>query len=88
LEYQRLRRQQGWKRSDMAGDLAWQNFRSALVLEFNARFGTEPRDLLAWQTLCVIVGIEEASKISDCEECEKASVALSLGFDHLAGATY
>jgi len=88
LEFQRLRREQGWKRGDVAGDSAWQNFRSALVLEFNARFGTESRDLLAWQTICVIVGIEEASKMTECEECEKASVVSSLGFDHLAGTAY
>jgi hypothetical protein len=77
LEFQRLRREQGWKRGDVAGDLAWQNFRSALVLEFNARFGTDPRDLLAWQTLCVIAGIEEASTTTDCGGCEKASVRSS-----------
>jgi hypothetical protein len=70
LEFQRLRKEQGWKRGDAVGEAAWQDFRSALVLEFN---GTEPKDLLAWQTLCVIVGIEEVDKIADYEVCEKAS---------------
>lgn len=71
MEFQRLRKKQGWKRGDEAGDVAWQNFRSALVLEFNARFGTQASDLLAWQTLCAIVGIKEASKMSRWEACEK-----------------
>jgi len=57
-EFQRLRRSQGWKRGDDAGDAAWQAFRLALVKEFNARFGTNASDLLAWQTLCAIIGIE------------------------------
>ncbi|KAF2181268.1 hypothetical protein K469DRAFT_261537 [Zopfia rhizophila CBS 207.26] len=71
LEFQRLRKEQGWKRGDAVGEAAWQDFRSALVLEFNARFGTEAKDLLAWQTLCAVVGIEEVDKIADCEACEK-----------------
>ncbi|KAF5850170.1 hypothetical protein GGP41_002411 [Bipolaris sorokiniana] len=62
LEFQRLRREQRWKRGDAVGEAAWQDFRSALVLEFNARFGTESKDLLAWQTLCAIVGIEKLLK--------------------------
>ncbi len=73
LEYQRLRRQFGWRRGDEGGELAWQNFRAALVLEFNARLGTDASDLLAWQTLCATVGIEEARSAKDCNECEKVS---------------
>ncbi|KAF1992676.1 hypothetical protein P154DRAFT_625930 [Amniculicola lignicola CBS 123094] len=71
LEFRRLSKEQGWKRGDAVGEAAWQDFRSALVLEFNARFGTELKDLLTWQTLCAIVGIEEVNKIADCEACEK-----------------
>jgi len=47
LEFQRLRTERGWKRGDEAGEVAWQNFRLALVKEFNARFGTQASDLLA-----------------------------------------
>lgn len=72
-EYQRLRQEQGWKHGDAVGEVAWQDFRSALVLEFNARFGTSSNDLLVWQTLCGIVGINEVNNIADCEACEKAS---------------
>jgi hypothetical protein len=73
LEFQRLRRTQGWKHGDERGEVAWQDFRSSLVLQFNAEFGTKATDLLAWQTLCAIAVIKEASEIIDWEACEKAS---------------
>jgi hypothetical protein len=73
IQFQLLRKKQGWKRGDAVGEVAWQDFRSALVLEFNARFGTQANDLLAWQTLCRIVGIEEADVMDNWEACEKAS---------------
>src|SRR5882757_1446761 len=62
LEFQRLCGLQGWKWGDAAQEAARQAFCLALVKEFNARFGTDARDLLAWQTLCAIVGIEQANK--------------------------
>ncbi|KAF4631805.1 hypothetical protein G7Y89_g6318 [Cudoniella acicularis] len=70
-EFQRLRISQGWKRGDVAGEAAWEAFRLALVKEFNVGFGTDASDLLAWQTLCAIVGIERVRQIASCEECEK-----------------
>ena len=72
-EFRRLRISQGWKRGDVAGDAAWQAFRLALVKEFNAGFGTVANDLLAWQTLCTIVGIERVRQFANWEECEKVS---------------
>ena len=83
LEFQSLRKKQGWKRGDVIGEAAWEDFRSALVLEFNARFGTDPHDLLAWQTLCAIVGIENVDKIADCESCEKVSAWTNPIFEQL-----
>ncbi|KAF8860661.1 hypothetical protein BDZ45DRAFT_648456 [Acephala macrosclerotiorum] len=69
-EFRRLRISQGWKRGDVAGEAAWQAYRLALVKEFNAGFGTDASDLLAWQTLCAIVGIERVRQIASWEECE------------------
>ena len=66
-EFQRLRRQYSWKRGDSEGDSAWSGFRLALVKEFKRLIGTDEKDLLAWQTLCTFVGIEERFKT--CEEC-------------------
>lgn len=73
LEYCRLRRKYKWQRGDAAGEIAWQDFRTALVLEFNARFGTDIEDLLAWQTLCVIVGVEGVDDVEDWGRCEEVS---------------
>ncbi|KAI5926605.1 hypothetical protein F4810DRAFT_707693 [Camillea tinctor] len=71
-EFQRLRRSQGWTRGDLEGEDAWHAFRRALVKEFNVGFGTYATDLLAWQTLCAIVGIEGVYKMDSCEVCENA----------------
>ena len=79
-EFQRLRKEQGWKRGDAVGEVAWQDFRLALVSEFNARFGTGADDLLAWQTLCSIVGIKEVDNMVDCGECEKVSAQTYKSF--------
>ncbi|MCJ1409438.1 hypothetical protein MMC19_003519 [Ptychographa xylographoides] len=73
VEFRRLCKNQGWKRGDEAQDIAWREFRMARILEFNAQFGTLPKDLLVWQTLCTVVGIEEANQATDWETCEKAS---------------
>ena len=66
-EYRRLSKLNGWKRGDAEGEKAWSGFRLALVKEFNRLFGTDPNDLLAWQTLCVSTGSRE--RLETCEEC-------------------
>ena len=71
-EYQRLRKLYGWKRGDAdssENDKAWTGFRQAMVKEFNRLFGTDPQDLLAWQTLCTVVGIGGSNDFATCEEC-------------------
>ena len=65
-EYQRLRKLNGWKRGDSEGKKAWLGFRLALVKEFNRLFGTDPNDLLAWQTLCIFIGIRE--RFTTCDD--------------------
>ena len=66
-EYQRLRKFYGWRRGDPEGNTAWLGFRLALVKEFNRLFGTDPNDLLAWQTLCTFIGIRE--RFTTCDDC-------------------
>ena len=66
-EYQRLRKKYGWRRGNAEGDGAWLGFRLALVKEFNRLFGTDPNDLLAWQTLCTFIGIRKT--FNNCEDC-------------------
>lgn len=65
-EFQRLRRSYGWRRGDPDGSGAWLDFRLALVKEFNRLFGTDPHDLLAWQTLCMFIGVRE--RFATCDE--------------------
>ena len=69
-EYQRLRKSFGWRRGDPEGNRAWLGFRLALVKDFNRLFGTDPHDLLAWQTLCTFIGIRE--KFTTCDDCVQA----------------
>ncbi len=68
-EYQRLRRSYGWKRGDIEGEVAWSGYRLALVKEFNRLFGTDAQDLLAWQSLCIFVGVKENYTTS--EDCRR-----------------
>lgn len=72
-QFRRLRRSQRWKPGDVQGSAAWDAFRRALVMDFNARFGTDATDLLAWQTLCATVGVQDAHRIATCEACEEVS---------------
>ena len=68
-EYQRLRKLNGWKRGDPEGEKAWLGFQLALVKDFNRWFGTDPNDLLAWQTLCITIGSRE--KLTTCDACDQ-----------------
>lgn len=76
LEYRRLYRLQHWKYGDATEEAAWQAFGLALVKEFNASFGIDTGNLRAWQTLCVIVGIEQVNKMTNWEDCEKVSTSI------------
>ncbi|TFK67489.1 hypothetical protein BDN72DRAFT_770668 [Pluteus cervinus] len=55
-EFQRLSTFNGWDWDD--DDTEWEarearrNFRSALVMQFNATYGTDANSLVAWQELC------------------------------------
>lgn len=70
-EFQRLRMFYGGRRGDSESSEAWSGFRLALVKEFNRLFGTDPQDLLAWQTLCTFIGIQE--RFATCEDCIQVS---------------
>ena len=74
-EFQRLRILYGWRRGNPDGERAWSSFRVALVKEFNRLFGTDSYDLLAWQNLCELVGVQSRSKTR--EECIEVSLVTS-----------
>lgn len=76
-EYQRLRRFYNWRRGDTEWDTARSRYRLALVKEFNQLFGTDPKDLLAWQTLCTFVGSRERYTTRD--DCVQVSADFEVG---------
>jgi hypothetical protein len=70
-EFQRLCRHFGWpKDSDDRND-AKDDFKNALVKEFNSIYGTDENDLGSWQGLCGILGIPISESL---EECRKVCV--------------
>jgi hypothetical protein len=73
-EYKRLTKAYAWKRGDPRSETAWAGFRDALVKEFNKQFGTDASDLLAWQNLCQLVGIDKIYE--SCDDCHKVSLWL------------
>lgn len=64
-EFQRLRDMKGWhtkvKKKYWAPEHreAHDQFQDALVQQFNARFGTDPKSLVSWQALCRTAGVSE-----------------------------
>lgn len=56
-QFAALRMRMRWKRDDPAQEDAFQQFRGALVQQFNYNYGTDADDLGAWQRLCGVLGI-------------------------------
>ncbi|TFK21860.1 hypothetical protein FA15DRAFT_706874 [Coprinopsis marcescibilis] len=56
-EFHRLCRHKQWGRYDADRDEAHENFKSALVREFNLNYGTEA-SLEGWQALCERLGVD------------------------------
>ncbi|KAF6760696.1 hypothetical protein DFP72DRAFT_1165857 [Ephemerocybe angulata] len=57
-EYRRLCRFMRWRRDSPESGQAWQDFRKAIVLQFNANFGTDAESVKAWWALCQTLGIK------------------------------
>ena len=68
-ELQRLRRSYGWKAGDADNEEAWERYRKALVLEFNAWYGTDSNNLASWHSLCKAVRILPLP--DSCKSCRK-----------------
>ena len=69
-----------WDRDDLGREEAHDDFKTALVQQFNSLFGTEVDDIESWRGICVALGISplpddlnEAkkvfSRISFCQFC-------------------
>ncbi|KAG1831626.1 hypothetical protein EV424DRAFT_161352 [Suillus variegatus] len=50
--------------------LAREGFKNALVHEFNARFGTDRKNISNWQNLCGVLGIDPVpNSVKKCRKC-------------------
>ncbi|KAF8599061.1 hypothetical protein BDV93DRAFT_560715 [Ceratobasidium sp. AG-I] len=71
-QFNRLRRTQGWSKKDGEFTHAYRRFHRALVLQFNATYGTDQNNLASWQNLCRALKIEEIpSELSKCRKVVK-----------------
>jgi hypothetical protein len=78
LEFYRLCDEFGWDREDEARQCAHDNFKDALVQQFNHIYGTNQDDLTSWRTLCQIVHISPIpDALQSCREVEKLNESLS-----------
>ena len=57
-EFRRLCRQQMWDRYDPAREEAREEYRTAVVSQFNVNYGTDVDALESWHTLCKYIGID------------------------------
>ncbi|TEB28863.1 hypothetical protein FA13DRAFT_1735374 [Coprinellus micaceus] len=71
-EFRRLVEVRGWggRRMHMARD----QFKDALVQQFNASFGRDENSLTGWQALCEVIGIEPIpERVSEAKKIVKST---------------
>lgn len=60
---------QNWAPAGRARSRAHRRFRSAMIDEFNATYGTDNNDLESWKNLCRVVGIDPVPEtITQCRK--------------------
>ena len=74
-EFYRLCDESGWDREDPDRKAAHQDFKAALVQQFNAVYGTDVNDIGAWQNLCHVVRIDPVPE--DLHACREVGRSLS-----------
>lgn len=62
----------GWEKGDTESDEAWDEIRTALVLQFNQYFGDDPDSLDSWVGLCIAIGINPVP--ATMVECRTVSI--------------
>ncbi|KAF8148235.1 hypothetical protein B0H34DRAFT_737430 [Crassisporium funariophilum] len=67
-EFQRLCKVKGSVRCPLR-QTAYKEFKDALTRQFNVNYGTDARDITAWQTLCASLRVEPIpAKLKDCRQ--------------------
>lgn len=70
-EMVRLQRCYNWERNDPEASEAWSEYRQALVLEFEAWYGTDNDNLSAWHSLCRALQVYPLP--TTCAGCQQVS---------------
>ncbi|KIW83229.1 hypothetical protein Z517_02474 [Fonsecaea pedrosoi CBS 271.37] len=91
-EFYRMCDEFGWNKRQDEKEEAMENFKSAMVQQFNDLYGTDGDDLNAWQSLCHVlnivpmpVGLNDCRKVSHdtapLVRVDSSSFTTSSGFD-------
>ncbi|KPM37775.1 hypothetical protein AK830_g8804 [Neonectria ditissima] len=67
-EFYRMCGQFKWKGDDTKRKRAKDDFRAAMVEQFNSAFGTDEKDLESWQRLCRILGVGVPDTLKECRQ--------------------
>ncbi|KAK7686026.1 hypothetical protein QCA50_010837 [Cerrena zonata] len=68
-EYRRLSRHEGWKRGSEESKEMYEEFRFALIEEFNNIYGMDEDDIESWQYLCTMLDVDPVpDDLEDCRE--------------------
>jgi len=71
-QFNRLRKGAGWKKGSSESDKAWEDYRTALVRQFNTSFSSDDNDLDAWHALLRHIGITKLpGTAKGCKELVK-----------------
>ena len=68
----------GWEAYSDDRDDAWNDFRDALVQEFNKIYGTDENDLCSWQGLCGVLGIPVSASLEGCRKVRDSAHSLDV----------
>ncbi|OAL23579.1 hypothetical protein AYO20_10975 [Fonsecaea nubica] len=77
-EFYRMCDEFGWDKRQDEKEEAMENFKSAMVQQFNDLYGTDRDDLNAWQSLCHVLNIVPMPV--GLNDCRKQSLTTSSGF--------
>jgi hypothetical protein len=72
-EFTRLSQQRNWDPDSSDSQLGYEarrakkQLKDALVVQFNATFGTDEKDLNSWRELCRVIGIPAPNTLAECQ---------------------
>lgn len=73
-EFSRLAAALRWEKDKMRDNR--NALRGAVALQFEAYYGTDPSDIKAWKSMCLVIGIDPMDIPHNVEECRKVRCTL------------